>query len=289
MIRIGKSNQSSGLSLWEKQNRGDIMEGALDISFLSMGICFLLLIIPIIFSLVFKLKMIKQTVIGVLRMTVQLALIAVFLRYIFAWDNPFINVGWFFLMVLTATVTVINKSQLNLKMLLGPALISLLGVSFILLLYFNAFVVRLDSIFDAKYFIPIGGMFLGNSLKSTIIALNTFYTSLKRNEQRYLYSLSTGATKFEGIRQYYRKSLATSLAPILATMATTGIVSLPGMLTGQILGGSSPVVAVKYQIAVMIAIFVTITVSNSITILMTVQIGFNDQGIMRKNIFRPQK
>ena len=262
------------------------MNGAFDISYLSLGYCFLLLLLPFILSLILKLELIKQSLIGVVRMTVQLALIALFLQYIFQLNNPFINVSWFFLMVLTATITSIRKSNLRLRLLFFPAFLSLLIVSTAVLLFFNGVVLGLSDVFSAKYFIAVGGMILGNSLRGIIVAMNSFYSSIKRNEERYLYMLGAGATLMEGILPYYRKSLSSALAPSIAAMATMGIVSLPGMMTGQLLGGSSPAVAVKYQIAIMIAIFTTVAMSVSISILMTVKTAFDEQGILKKTLFR---
>lgn len=262
------------------------MNGTYDISYLSLFYCFLLLFVPFTLSLILKLELIRQSLLGIVRMTVQLALIALFLQYIFDLNNPFINAGWFFLMILTATVTSIQKSKLRLKLLFFPTFLSLLIVSTAVLLFFNKFVLGLPDLLHAKYFIAIGGMILGNSLRGIIVAMDSFYSSIKRNEERYLYMLGAGATLMEGILPYYRKSLSSALAPSIAAMATMGIVSLPGMMTGQILGGSSPAVAVKYQIAIMIAIFTTVALSVSISILMTVKTAFDERGLLKIKLFR---
>ncbi|MFO7931447.1 MAG: ABC transporter permease, partial [Desulfosalsimonas sp.] len=86
--------------------------------------------------------------------------------------------------------------------------------------FFNAFVVKLENVFEARYFIAIGGMLLGNSLRGNIIGLTSFYHRLKRNENRYLYTLSAGASLSEAILPYLRKSVSQALSPIIATMAT---------------------------------------------------------------------
>ena len=69
--------------------------------------------------------------------------------------------------------------------------------------------------------------------------------------------MALGATKFEASLPYFKEAVLVSINPTIASMATIGLVSLPGMMTGQILGGSIPVDAIRYQIAIMIAIFVT--------------------------------
>lgn len=262
------------------------MQTALDISWLSLGLCFLLLAIPFTFSGIFKLGFIKPAAIGVARMTGQLILIGFFLGYIFDLNRPGITVTWFVLMVMTATGTVVRKSDLSIRLLLLPAFFSFVFTAFVVLLFFNGVVIGLKRVFEAKYFIALGGMLLGNSLRGNIVGLSSFYKGIKRNENRYEYFLSLGATRMEAVLPYFRKSLQEALGPTIATVATMGIVSLPGMMTGQLLGGSGPMTAVKYQIAIMIAIFAAVTMSTSLSILITAMFTFKESGVLREDTFR---
>jgi putative ABC transport system permease protein len=260
--------------------------GPQEISNISLLFCLALLIIPISLSLFIKLKLIRETLFAVVRMSVQLFLMAFYLNFLFRWDNSLINVLWLFVMILVATFSVVKNSDLNRKIYLLPVFLSFaISVSFAIL-YFNMVVIRLQSIFDAKYFIVIGGMLLGNSMRGNIIGISNFYKELKRNEERYNYHLSLGATVMEGSMPYLRNSLIAALKPNIASMATMGIVFIPGMMTGQILGGSLPMTAIKYQIAIMITIFVIVSVTITLTTLFTIRSSFNDRGMLKPNIFR---
>ncbi len=259
--------------------------GAIDISLISLFLGFILLLIPIYLSYILKLRIIKSMFIAVLRMCVQLFLIALFLKYLFIYDNTFLNIAWLFIMILVASFTIIRNSNVNIKIFILPSFLSFILTLLIVLTYFNKIIVGLDNIFQAKYFIIIGGMLLGNSLRSNIVGISTFYKSILRNEERYLYSLSLGAGIFEAIRPYLKEALLISLRPSIATMTTMGIVSLPGMMTGQIIGGSSPLTAIKYQIAIMIAIFSGVSLTVTLTILFTIKRSFNKYGILKNNIF----
>ncbi|MFP4654465.1 MAG: ABC transporter permease [Methanohalobium sp.] len=157
------------------------------------------------------------------------------------------------------------------------------------LFYFNSFVIDLTNLFEARYLIPIGGMVLGNSLRANIIGINGFRNEIKRNEYRYLYSLSLGAQKNEALIPYLRKSMISAIKPTIANMSTVGIVFLPGMMTGQILSGSSPIIAIKYQIAIMVAIYVTTVMSVMLSIVVTMYIGFDRLGIFRIDILKEDK
>lgn len=100
--------------------------------------------------------------------------------------------------------------------------------------------------------------------------------------------LSLGAGRHEALLPYVRERTLLALRPTLAAMATMGVVALPGMMTGVILGGTSPEVAVKYQIVIMIAIVVSTIASVMLTILMTLRVCFTKYGTLRTDIFADQ-
>jgi putative ABC transport system permease protein len=128
-------------------------------------------------------------------------------------------------------------------------------------------------------------MLLGNSLRGNIIGISSFYRNIRKDRKYYRYRLSLGATFSESIRPYLRESVQLALRPTIAAMATMGIVALPGMMTGVILGGASPEVAIKYQIMIMIAIVVSTILSVVLTILMTIRSCFTRYGILKDDIF----
>ncbi len=257
-----------------------------DISNFSLFLCSLLLIIPFIVSIIFKLQIIRTTLMSVVRMAVQLLLIAIFLKYVFQLNNPLVNILWLIVMIAVATFNVTRKINLELKTFLLPIFTSFIIATFSIILYLNAFVLDLENVADARFLIVIGGMLLGNSLRGDIIGIDNFYSMIKRNEERFIYNLSLGATIMEALSPYFKDSLVSALQPTIATMATMGIVFLPGMMTGQILGGVSPLLAIKYQIAIMIAIFVATTIAINITILLTIRTCFNPYGLLKKEIFQ---
>jgi putative ABC transport system permease protein len=263
--------------------------GAPEISNLALFFCFLLLLIPLAISMVFRLKILGSTLNSVVRMSIQLLLIGIFLKYLFELDNPLVTVVWLLVMITVAVITVIRRNSLSVRKFLLPTLISFVIATFFVLYYFNELIIDLNRILEAKYTIAIGGMLLGNALSGNIIATGNFYERLKRDEDRYLYHLATGASKMEALFPYFRESVVSALKPTVANMATMGIVFLPGMMTGQIIGGSSPVLAIKYQIAIMIAIFTASTISVMCTVLFTLRTCFSPYGTLRRDIFRATK
>jgi putative ABC transport system permease protein len=233
----------------------------------------------------FKLGLTKNLIVSTLRMAVQLVLIGFFLEYLFKYNNWIVNLIWFFIMISAAVFSVVKNSGLKIRHFALPVLLSFVIANFFIVLYFNFFIVNIDFILDAKYMIAIGGMVLGNSLRSNVIGLGDFYKSLRKDEQLYFYKLSLGATRQEALLHFAKKSFVAAINPTIATMATMGIVSLPGMMTGQILGGSVPLVAIKYQIAIMIAILAATVLSLSFSIIFTVRYSFHQNGVLKKTIF----
>jgi putative ABC transport system permease protein len=246
---------------------------------------FVLLAIPIAFSLRFRLGIVRELLVAALRMTVQLAAAGLLLTYLFRVDNPWLNLLWLGVMMLVAAITTVQKSQLDLRRILPPVCAATFAATLAITLYFNAFVVRIDEIFEARFLVVIGGMVLGNVLAGNIVSMTHFYNSLRDREERYLYFLGNGATRAEALRPFFREAMVRGLKPALAGMATIGIVALPGMMTGQMLGGATPIVAIQYQIAIMLAIFSTQVLGMSLGILFTNRNAFDDYGMLRQQIF----
>jgi putative ABC transport system permease protein len=257
----------------------------INISLVAIGLAFALLLVPLGLSLFFEFKLIKQLVYSTFRMTVQLVLIGIFLKYLFKWDNPLINFSWLTIMILVAVFSSIRNAAIKISFLFVPAFTSFFLSTFLVVLYLNSLVIPTDSIMEAKYLIVLGGMVLGNCLRGNIIGISTFYNNLRQNDKNYLYTLSLGASQFKALLPRFQKSVELALKPTLASMATMGIVALPGMMTGVILGGADPETAIKYQIVIVIAIVVSTISSVVFTILLSLKICFNKYGILRKNIF----
>jgi putative ABC transport system permease protein len=256
-----------------------------DMSNTSLILCFLLLIIPILISRKIRLELEISTLEAVSRMSIQLFLAGLFLNFIFNLNIGFLNLAWVGVMIFFASYTTIKSADLNVKKLFVPIILAIAFANLGVLLYINKFVINLENLLDAPYLIPIAGMLLGNALRGNVIGIGDFYNDIKRNENRYLYSLSIGAGMYEAVLPYMRKSLRTAVKPTLANIASVGIVALPGMMTGQILGGASPLVAIKYQITIMIAIYVSTLLSAALSILISLRTAFDEYGLVDKELY----
>lgn len=188
-------------------------------------------------------------------------------------------------MIITAIFSAISRAKLKFKIIFVPILIAFTTSTLLILFYFNAFVIKLDYLFEARYLIALGGMLLGNVLSVNITAVNSFYQEIRSQHKFFLYRLAMGANQREALEPFLRRSFQLALLPALAKTATIGVVSLPGMMTGQILGGSSPATAIRYQIAIMIAIYTCGALSVLMTLLLSTKKSFDSYGVLKENIF----
>lgn len=237
-----------------------------DISWLDLFLGFSLLIIPFAILWYYKTGLLKNAVIAVVRMTVQLFLVGLYLGWLFELNSIWVNIGWVFVMVLINAFTISDRSELKFRTFALPVTAGTLVSLLIVDSFFLGLTVRLENIFDARYFVAITGMIMGNTIERNIIALNSFYKSVARDRLRYNFALACGATKNEATKPFIREAMRKSFNPQLASMSIMGIIALPGIMTGQILGGSSPQIAVKYQIMLILMIFVASVITVAVSI-----------------------
>ncbi len=260
--------------------------GSKDLSLWSLILALSLLVIPLLFNYQLHLQIGRKSLIAVIRMCIQLFLIGFFLEFVFDLNNPWLNFLWLIVMVVVSTLSIINSCYLKLSSLGWSVFISVAVPAISMSFYFNYFIVRLDDIYDAKYLIAISGMILGNMLSGNIVGINHFMNNVRKSEKKYLAVLVLGADRDEALLPHLRESILASVNPTIASIATIGLVSLPGMMTGQILGGASPVVAVKYQMAIMIAIFATRILSIYIALVLIKRSAFDAFDILKKDLFK---
>ena len=221
---------------------------------------------------------------SIARMSAQLGILGLYLGYLFTLNHPWITGLWIAIMLIAADITILQRAGLSLRpfalpMLGSTALGVLLAAGGLL------WVIRPTPFYDARYAIPLVGMILGNCLQSNVIALERFFSAMRRNENEYLTFLLLGASREEAVRPHVRSALLASVNPAIASMATMGLVWLPGMMTGQILGGTEPWLAVKYQIAIMLSVFSSIVVTNVSTLALSVRIAFDEFDVLRPEFY----
>jgi putative ABC transport system permease protein len=244
-----------------------------------------LLLIPAALLLWQGVAIIGRLGMAAVRMTVQLLFVGLYLQFVFNLDNAWLNCAWLLIMILVADVSILRHCKLRVRCFGVSLFVALLLGTAVPVLYFTTLILRRPQILEARYLIPIGGMILGNCLRADIIGIRHFYDTIRRDSRTFEYTLAQGARLKEAIQPYLREAVHNAVSPTIATMMTIGLVSLPGMMTGVILGGQPPVTAIKYQVAIMIAIFTGTVIAVPCAILMSLKRGFHPSGPLNRDVF----
>lgn len=259
-----------------------------DLDYTGLAVGMLMMLIPFYFLWRFRTGLLPAAVLGTVRMTIQLLLIGVYLRVLFLWDKAWVNLLWMVVMAVIASYTAVERTPLRRGVLLLPVFVGFLSTVLLVSLYFLGFVVRADNVFAARFFIPVAGVLFGNMLTVNIMAVNVYYSELQREQNLYYFLLGNGATRFEATLPFLRSAVVKAFSPCIANMAVLGIVSFPGTMIGQILGGAMPGVAIKYQLMISVITVVASMSSLVITIALSMRRTFDGYGRL-KPIFRPEK
>ena len=233
-------------------------------------------------------QLVRGFTVGVARMTLQLGLIGIYLKFLFAQNSLWLNMFWLLAMITTANWHILTRAGISKRHLFWASQFSLIvGVG--LALYAMMLVVQSDPWYQTRYLIPLAGMLLGNCLTSNILVLERFYSSVNERYEQFMADLLLGATLYEALQPFIRDALQAALSPIVATLATLGVVSLPGMMTGQILGGAEPIESVVYQIMVMLGIASSMVVCAVLNIVLSIPIAFDGYGLLNRSVILPRK
>ncbi len=266
-------------SFGRKNNQ--VMNDTADIGILNLALGFAILIVPLLVFLYYRVRLVNDLFISTARMVLQLLLVAMYLELIFELNDPWINSLWVLIMIVVGAGTAVRKINISWRLFLIPFILAGLLSMALINLFFLGAVIRLDYFFDARYFIPISGMVLGNSINHNIVGLTAYFEGLSDRRELYYFILTNSGSRKQAIRPYIQDALVKGLNPLLATMSVIGLISLPGMMTGQILGGASPVTAIKYQVMIMIAIFAGCTLILIMSILYSNIFVFDDYDNIR--------
>ncbi|MCK4707549.1 MAG: ABC transporter permease [Gammaproteobacteria bacterium] len=182
----------------------------------------------------------KYSIYAITRMLGQLLLIGYFLSYIFKSDSSLLMLAIVFIMVIVSSSIALNNIKHKNKSLYLTTFLSILIPGSLTFALVTQGVLQLDPWFYPSYFIPLAGMIFANSMTSVSLAAERFESEFERNNNYH---------------ECRNISFKAAMIPQTNAMLAVGLVSLPGMMTGQILSGISPLIAARYQIMVMCMIY----------------------------------
>ena len=225
-----------------------------NLSLWDVAIAALLIVVNGALSVALKLDLERKLAWAAVRTVVQLLAIGYVLGWVFQYNRWFVVLP---LMVLMTLIAGFAGAQRGARTYTGQRVDSVLSiwVSSWLVAAVGLFVViRIHPWYEPQYAIPILGMILGNTLTGVSLGIERMTEELTARRDRVDMALALGATRWEAAQGPARQAVRAGMIPTLNQMAVVGVVSLPGMMTGQVLAGQSPLQAVRYQIVIMFLI-----------------------------------
>lgn len=221
---------------------------------LDLALALALIAAAIALSRLSNLGLEGQLAIAAGRTILQLLAAGYILAFIFALDNPWVVLAALGVMLTIAAIVTRNHISKKLKHLLAWVWGSLFVSTALTLSYIILLIVQPPSWYDPQYLIPLAGMIIGNAMDTATLAGERLVSSINNAPLEIETHLSLGATPQQAVSRYRKEAIRASLIPLLNRMMVVGMVSLPGMLTGQVLSGIDPLNAALYQILILLAI-----------------------------------
>ena len=219
-----------------------------------------LIVMTVIVSYQQRMRLELEILHSALRAVVQLVVVGYLLNFIFGADHPLFTSGVVLVMLISAAING-GKRGPGIKHASWIAGVSIgIGAVFTLTVLLSAKVLS----FTPYQMIPVGGMVMSGSMVAVGLCFRQIITSFKRRQQEIQIKLALGATPMQSCKAILREALIFSLEPTIDSAKTLGIVALPGMMTGLILAGMSPMEAIKYQIIVIFVTFSTVSIAIAI-------------------------
>ncbi|SHE98901.1 ABC transporter permease [Caloramator proteoclasticus] len=254
------------------------MNGAVKLSIMQVLSAYLFILILLLIVKRRGLNREKEIIISTTRMTLQLILTGYILTYILKNPNPFITLLVISIMEIFAIQNIIKRSKTKLSYELKKVVVfSMIVGTLFTLFYFILIVINIKPWYNPQYFIPLAGMIIGNSMTGISLGINKLIDGFKNQVDVIECSLMLGASPKDACKPILDNAFDSAILPTINSMVGMGIVFLPGMMTGQILSGSSPLVAIEYQIAIMLGILGSVSISVIIFLLFGYKTFFNNR------------
>ncbi|WP_042479165.1 ABC transporter permease [Bacillus ndiopicus] len=250
-------------------------------TYTPLALTLIFVLIPLILSRTLNLGLEKDTTIATVRSVIQLLIVGYVLKFVFDTEHLVYLLLMIALMITVATLNARQKGK-NIPGITWKLAVTLIVVEVItqgVLLGFHIIPPT------PQYIIPISGMLIGNSMVLAILFLNRFSSEIEAHEHEIELILSLGGTPKQAVHRHLTKAIKASMIPTIEAQKTIGLVQLPGMMSGQIIGGADPIQAVQFQILIVFALLTCATLTSIIFGFLIYPSLFNERMQLIKNSF----
>lgn len=260
------------------------MSDLLSIELWRLAASYLFLVLLLIMSQLLKIGRGKEFLVAAVRMTLQLVLAGYILEMVFSQRHIIVTLAILLLMQSFALVTIFGrvKGKIGRRLKKVIALAMFLGTS-IPLAYFMVVVIAADPWYEPRFFIPIAGMTIGNSMTGISLGVERLAQVFQTSRARIEEALMLGATPQLAVGEFLSETFSAAIIPTINSMLGMGLIFIPGMMTGQILAGASPLDAIKYQIVIMMGILGSVALAVYLVINLGYRTYFNERAQLINN------
>jgi putative ABC transport system permease protein len=247
----------------------------LELSYGQVAIAASLILLNGALSLWLRLGLERSLIVASLRMTVQLLIVGFVLHWVFALGEWYLVLALGSLMTLVAGVSAVSRTKSRFPGVWLSSIVSVWSSSWLVTAIALLAIVRVEPWYRPQYALPLLGMVLGNTLSGISLGLDRFNSELESRRDEIETLLALGATRWEAALGSIQEAIRTGMIPTINAMLVTGLVSLPGMMTGQLLSGVDPIQAVKYQLVIMFVIAAGTSLGTVGIVLLSYRCRFN--------------
>ncbi len=244
------------------------------------------MLVVAIIGLINKLGITKNVLLGTIRSFAQLTLMGYVLGWIFNLEKWYLTVLMLLIMIIFATLDSYKRIDFRPGKTFFCCLSSMVVGTALPLAFMFYIVLKITPWYNPQYVIPISAMVISNTMTAISICLNTFGSELRLRRYEVETKLSLGARKGMALAFIRKSSIKAGLIPTINALMVLGIVKLPGMMTGQILGGVAPVESVKYQLLIMYMISSATAISLFLLVYLVEKGVFNDREQLRYELLK---
>ncbi len=245
----------------------------LDWSDLSVALC--LVVVAVVLARLDRVGYTKLFIVGTIRTVAQLLAIGYVLRGVFRIEAWWLNFLVLLVMVAAAVFNAVRRQEHKTQGYPGIVTVALLIGPFFVLAVVMLLVIQVTPWFKAQYLIPIGGMIISYSMNALTLYKNRFDGEIRARKNEIEAKLALGATARRAAEDVIRQSYRAALLPSVNFMMVVGLVQIPGMMGGQIIGGADPLDAALYQMLVAFQLVSAAVISCFVTSRLTFRMAFN--------------
>ncbi|GLB40688.1 putative UPF0014-domain-containing protein [Lyophyllum shimeji] len=262
----------------------DVAGPTTELGWSNVGLGFSFVLLNVFVSFYAGLGVERSLFIAAVRCVVQLGFVAILLQRVFATKNPWAVAGIALVLNLLGTLEVVaNKSKRRHDYMFQSVLIGMLSSTIPISIIGTRFAMSVQPFWDPIQYVPILGMLCGSTISGIVICVNYLLREVHENRDKIEMYLAFGASRMEACRPIARDALIQALTPVINQMSVLGIIAIPGMMTGAILGGSSVQQAARLQMIIMFMISASTALASMFTIVAVISVAVDSDHRVRSD------